>query len=106
MNRTRQNWWFITQRDLDSEDIHGAQIDLVIDRRDKAINLCEAKFYGGEFTIDKAYSLTLRNKIAAFKSVAKTRKAIVPTMITTFGVKPGMYSGNVQQQVVLDDLFV
>lgn len=102
---TQQSSWFITQRDLDSEDIHGAQIDLVIDRRDKAINVCEVKFYGGEFTIDKAYSLTLRNKIAAFKFVARTRKAIVPTMITTFGVKHGMYSGNVQQQVVLDDLF-
>lgn len=103
---TQQSSWFITQRDLDSEDIQGAQIDLVIDRRDKAINVCEAKFYSGEFTIDKAYSLSLRNKIAAFKSVAKTRKAIVPTMITTFGVKPGMYSGNVQQEVVLDDLFL
>ena len=51
---TQQSSWFITQRDLDSEDIHGAQIDLVIDRRDKAINVCEVKFYGGEFTIDKA----------------------------------------------------
>ena len=102
---TQQSSWFIEQRDLDDDTLNGAQIDLVIDRRDKAINLCEAKFYSGEFTIDKAYSLTLRNKVAAFKAATKTRKSIVPTMITTFGIKRNMYSGNIQQEVTLDDLF-
>ncbi len=47
----------------------------------------------------------VRNKVATFKSASKTRKAIVPTMITTFGVKPNMYSGIIQQEVTLDDLF-
>ena len=102
---TKQSTWFIDKRDLPADDISGAQIDLIIDRRDKAINICEAKFYSGEFAIDKDYSLNLRNKIAAFKSVTNTRKALVPTMITTFGVKHNMYSGNIQQEVVLDDLF-
>ena len=102
---TRQSTWFVEKRDLDTDNATGAQIDLLIDRRDKAINICEAKFYSGEFTIDKDYSLNLRNKIAAFKSVTKTRKAIVPTMITTFGVKHNSYSGNIQQEVTLDDLF-
>lgn len=102
---TQQSCWFIEQRDLDNDTLSGAQIDLVIDRRDKAINLCEAKFYSGEFTIDKAYSLTLRNKAAAFKAATKTRKSLVPTMITTFGIKRNMYSGNIQQEVTLDDLF-
>jgi len=82
------------------------QIDLLIDRRDHAINVCEAKFSDGEFVIDKDYSLRLRNKIAAFKAATKTRKSLVPTMITTFGVKRNQYSGKVQQEVVLDDLFV
>lgn len=102
---TTQSSWYADKRDIDDDNISGAQIDLLIDRRDKAINVCEAKFYSGEFSIDKEYSLNLRNKIAAFKSVTKTRKAIVPTMITTFGVKHNAYSGNVQQEVVLDDLF-
>ena len=48
----------------------------------------------------------LRNKIAAFKAATKTKKSLVPTMITTFGVKRNQYSGKVQQEVVLDDLFV
>ena len=46
----------------------------------------------------------LRNKIAAFKAATKTKKSLVPTMITTFGVKRNQYSGKVQQEVVLDDL--
>ena len=104
---TQQSSWFVEKRNLDNvnEKLNGAQVDLLIDRRDMAINLCEIKFYSGEFTIDKSYSLTLRNKIAAFKSASNTRKAIVPTMITTFGVKPNMYSGIIQQEVSLDDLF-
>ena len=102
---TQQSSWFIEQRDLDDDSLTGAQIDLLIDRRDMAINVCEAKFYGGEFTIDKDYSLKLCNKISAFKAAAKTRKAIVPTMITTFGVKHNTYSGIIQQEAVLDDLF-
>ena len=102
---TQQSSWFIEKRDLDNEDLSGAQIDLLIDRRDKAINLCEAKFYSGEFTIDKDYSLKLRDKITTFKSMIKTRKSIVPTMITTFGVKHNTYSGLIQQEATLDDLF-
>ena len=102
---TRQSTWFAEWRDVDEDNATGAQIDLLIDRRDKAINVCEAKFYSGEFTIDKDYSLNLRNKITAFKSLTKTRKSIVPTMITTFGVKHNSYSGSIQQEVTLDDLF-
>ena len=104
---SEQSSWFVEKRNLgdDGDGLNGAQIDLLIDRRDRAINLCEMKFYSSEFAIDKNYSLNLRNKIAAFKSATKTRKAIVPTMITTFGVKPNLYSGIVQQEVTLDDLF-
>ena len=102
---TQQSSWFVEKRQLDDNELNGAQIDLLIDRRDRAINVCEAKFYGGEFLIDRDYSLHLRNKIAAFKASIKTRKAIVPTMITTFGVKHNTYSGIIQQEVILDDLF-
>ena len=102
---THESSWFIEQRDINDDGLSGAQIDLLIDRRDKAINVCEVKFYSGEFAIDKAYSLKLRNKLAAFKSAVNTRKALVPTMITTFGVKHNAYSGNIQQEVILDDLF-
>jgi len=83
---------------------NGAQIDLVIDRSDRVINLCEIKFISGQFEIDKAYDFALRNKIEVFRSETKTRKALHLLMITPYGVKPGKYSGIVQAEVVIDDL--
>ena len=83
----------------------GAQIDLVIDRADRVINLCEIKFTKGPFEIDRAYDLALRNKIEVFRNETKTKKALHLTMITTYGVKHGKYAGIVQSEVTMDDLF-
>ena len=85
-------------------DGKGAQIDLVIDRGDRAINLCEMKYANGPFEIDRAYDLTLREKIEVFRKETKTRKALFLTMITTYGVKPGKYAGIVQSQISMDEL--
>lgn len=84
---------------------NGAQIDLVIDRRDGIINLCEMKFSVNPFIIDKKYDAELRNKIGAFKAETKTRKSLFTTMITTFGVKENNYSGNVQNDIKMSVLF-
>lgn len=62
-----------------------AQIDLVIDRRDNCINLCEIKFYENTFSIDKKYAATLLQKKHIFKTVTKTRKQLFITLITTMG---------------------
>jgi AAA+ ATPase superfamily predicted ATPase len=83
----------------------GAQIDLLIDRSDNIINICECKFVKEEFVIDKDYDEDLRNKIAVFVREVKTRKAPHVTMITTYGVKQNKYSGMAQSEVILDDLF-
>jgi uncharacterized protein len=83
-----------------------AQIDLLIDRRDQVINLCECKFSMDSFLIDKDYAEKLRSKIATFKNVSKTKKAVFLTMITTFGVEKNKYAlGLVQNEITLDDLF-
>jgi hypothetical protein len=83
----------------------GAQIDLLIDRNDGIINICEIKFMNAEFTITKQYDLTLRNKKAVFVSETKSRKAIHLTLITTYGVKQNEYWGNIQSEIKMDDLF-
>ena len=83
----------------------GAQIDLLIDRRDRVINICEMKFSIKEFAIDKDYEAVIRNKIETFREESKTKKALQLTMITTYGVERNMYSNRVQSEVVLDDLF-
>jgi len=84
---------------------NGAQIDLVIDRRDGIINLCEMKFSISLFRIDKKYDAVLRNKTASFRLETKTRKSVFITMITTFGLQQNAYSGNIQSEVTMDDLF-
>lgn len=87
------------------EELPGAQIDLLIDRRDHVINLCEIKFSMNEFSIDKDYDRILRNKIDVFRQTTGTKKTIAPTMITTYGVRDNKYSSLIASQVTLDDLF-
>ena len=88
-----------------SEPPEGAQIDLVIDRADRVINLCEIKYSETEFLIDKNYDKVLRNKRSAFIAETKTRKAIHQTMITTYGLAHNEYWGSVQSEITCDDLF-
>ena len=83
----------------------GAQIDMLINRRDRTINICELKFSVNEFEINKDYDMKLRNKIEAFRNATGTNKTLALTMITTYGVKNNKYSGIVNSSVVLDDLF-
>lgn len=84
---------------------NGAQIDLVIDRRDHIINLCEMKFSMSTFNIDRKYDEVLRHKKALFKEETKTKKALHTTMITTFGLRENQYSGNVANDFKMDVLF-
>ena len=82
-----------------------AQIDLIINRKDGIINICEIKFSGKEFIIDKNYEANLRNKIFTFKEETKTRKAVHLLMLTTYGLAKNKYSSMVQKEIILDDLF-
>ncbi|MBC7511216.1 MAG: ATP-binding protein [Ferruginibacter sp.] len=84
-----------------------AQIDLVIDRRDNCINLCEIKFYENTFSIDKKYAAALLQKKHIFKTETRTRKQLFITLITTTGLQQNEHSlGLIDQQLRLDDLFV
>lgn len=94
-----------TWRKQGDEQGKGIQIDLVIDRVDRIINLCEMKFSKEPFTMTKEYEERLRNRMAVFKAETKTRKSLVTTMVTTFGVMRGIHSGIVNNEVVADDLF-
>jgi len=84
----------------------GAQIDLVIERGDQVVNLCEMKYASSEFSIDKAYDRNLRNKRSAFLAETHTRKAAQTTMITTYGLRKNIYQAGVPFEITLDDLFV
>ena len=98
---TAESAWSVSKTD----EHNGAQIDMLIDRRDRVISICEIKFASEEYTITKDYEEKLRNKIGVFRTVTKTKKALQLVMITTYGVQKNMYSNRIQNEVVLDDLF-
>lgn len=83
----------------------GMQCDLIIVRNDRIVNLCEMKFTSEPFIIDKAYDMVLRNRISLLRSRLTPTQNLHLTFVTTFGVKQNMYSGIVQSEVTLDDLF-
>lgn len=84
----------------------GAQIDLLIDRRDFVINICEMKYSESEFIVDKGYATELVNKRDVFKQETKTKKSLFLTMITTFGVKSNdQLKALVQNMLTMDALF-
>jgi hypothetical protein len=85
----------------------GAQIDLIIDRRDNCINLCEIKFYEAAFSIDKKYAAALHHKVMAFKTETKTRKQLFLTFISCMGLVHNEHSlGLVTVQLTADSLFI
>jgi AAA+ ATPase superfamily predicted ATPase len=99
---TEESAW----RSKTGQSVDGAQIDLLIDRGDVSINICEMKFSTEEFVIDKSYATALQRKLAVFKAQTKTKKTLFLTMVTTYGTRENTYStGLVQNEVTMDDLF-
>ena len=88
-----------------SEEEEGAQIDLLIDRKDQVVNLCEMKYTDTEFLMTEEEEKRLRRRRNVFTDVTKTRKAVHYTLVTTYGLKRGVYADIFQQVVTLDDLF-
>ncbi len=101
---TAGTWRFIPKA---NEPQEGAQIDLLFDRLDGAITLCEIKYSNKPFAIDKSYSKEILKKMEVFKKHTKTKKQLFFSMITTMGLKPTMYSEEIiSNEATLDDLFV
>ena len=92
--------------DTDGGEWPGAQIDLLLERADNVINVCEMKYSNHPFTITEDYDKRLRERIATFRHHTKCKSALHLTFVTTFGLVRNKYCGNVQSEVVMDDLFV
>ena len=89
-----------------SKEKPGAQIDLLIDRNDDVINLCEIKYSKASFQITNTIDASLQNKQERFIQETGTEKAVHLTMITTMGLSDNPYAWDVQSVVTMDDLFV
>lgn len=83
----------------------GAQIDMVIDRADQVFNLCEMKFSATDYAIKKADDENFRHRSMRFRESLKSRKAILWTLLTPYGVKQNTYRHSVNSVVTMDDLF-
>ena len=95
------SWVYIPK----NSDEKGAQIDMLIDRDDNVINVCEMKFSQAEYELTEKYDMELRNKVSAFQSKTKTRKGVSLVMITSYGLKRNAWANGIQSQLTLDDLF-
>ncbi|MFM2394224.1 MAG: hypothetical protein RLZZ546_2206 [Bacteroidota bacterium] len=91
-----------------SKEDDGAQIDMLIERADQIIHVCEIKFTKTKFAIDKTYASNIRNKLSQFESLKQNKKKVMYfTMITPYGVVNNEYYKElVQCEVVLNDLFL
>ena len=94
-----------TWRKIGSDDSQGAQIDLLIERSDRVINVCEIKFSEDKYSVSKDYADNLRNKLSVFRDDTGLKKSFALTMITTYGIIQGKNTGIVQNEVVMDDLY-
>ena len=102
------SWRYVpTKRNQPSDqNLKGTQIDLLIDRGDRVINICEMKFSVNKYRITADYETTLRNRMEVFKERTKTTKPIVCTFVTTHGVVDGQYKSIVNSEVTMEDLFL
>ena len=99
---TNVNSW----RFAGNDEMPGAQVDMVIDRNDGIIHLCEAKFSLNEFVLTKEYTTKLRQKRASFQYATNTKKAIVTTLLTTYpAIQNKYYNEEIHSEVSLDALF-
>ncbi len=92
------------KKTTDEED--GLQIDMLLERADRVINLFEIKFYNTEFVLTKDYAARLQKRLHLFQRFSKTKHQVFLTLITTFGLKHNKHSlGLIEQVLTLDDLF-
>lgn len=96
--------WRFAPKSKEAQD--GAQIDLLFDRVDGAISLCEIKCSDSPFAIDKSYAQELMKKMEIFRKQTRTKKQLFFCMITAMGLKPTMYSEEIiSGQATLEDLY-
>ena len=91
--------------DVGSWQTQGAQIDLVIQRSDRIINLCEMKYSDKPYSVTKSYLAKMEERRELFRRETKSTKALHLTLVSPFGIKENVQSKSIQSVVTLDDLY-
>ena len=97
---TRQSVW--SKR---ADDEAGTQIDLLIERNDHVVNMCELKFYSRDFVVDKDYHNVLANRQGLLEETIPRGMIVHSTLVTTYGLKYNEYSGDFDSVITMEDLF-
>lgn len=87
------------------KNLPGAQIDMIIERADRMIHLCEMKFSQKPFNISSEYEKKLRDRMFLFDLKTKNKKPLVHTFVTTFGLGVGKHHSIVHSEITMNDLF-
>ncbi len=98
---TNESAWSVEGTDTQE----GMQIDLMIDRADRVVNVCEIKFCNDEYAVTASYSRKILSRIDYASNFFKHRRSVSSVLITTYGLKMNEYSGRFQKVITLDDLF-
>lgn len=98
---TEESLW--SKRGDETSD--GTQIDLIIDRKDHVVNMCEIKFYSDEFAVDKEYHLVLERRKKLLREIISAKSVVHSTLITTYGLRRNEYNGDFVSVIKMDDLF-
>ncbi len=88
------------------EEYKGTQIDMIISRKDNIVNMCEMKYYGEEFLVDKDYDSILRHRKNLLYEMIPKKNAVYNTLITTFGIRNNEYRWSFDNVITMDDLFI
>ncbi len=99
---TTQSAW---SKRASEKDEDGAQIDLIISRKDNIVNMCEIKFFSKEFTVEKSYHSTLVERQSLISSLIPKKSIVHSTLITTYGLTYNEYLGDFVNTITLSDLF-
>lgn len=111
MYYTPCSWYYrpsvevLNDADADEDLKEGGQIDLLIDRNDKTVSVCEMKYASGEYEITKAYANHVEQRLRAFRKVTSTKKSFSIVYVTPFGLHDNMYARKVHKEITADDLF-
>ena len=98
---TRESSWIVPG----TETERGMQIDLVIDRDDRKICLCEMKFSQGKFSVGRDYAEKLQERIRRTMEFTGNTKPVISVLVTTYGIERNEYSGRFQKVVTMQELF-
>jgi uncharacterized protein len=99
---TQHSSWKFKGNDM----LPGAQIDMVIDRADKIIHLCEAKFTNDNYALTREYAEKLRLRKSIFRQATQTKKAVFTTLLTTYpAMRNGYYLEEIESEITMDKLF-